>query len=275
MRFIGHLDELLWLTSYNGNDSESLKTQLKKGLTIIWSQDDNNSLLIDGILFHLRSNQLIFLTQFHHIDFIKFNNCRILLFNRPFYCINHNSEDDCNGILFFGASQVPSIELNCEELERFENVWQQMKIEMKLHDDIQIEMLRLMLKRFVIYCTKIYKKEKQLMGMDKCSLDIARKFNSLVETHYKSKHLVSDYAKLLNKSPKTLANLFLQYNQKNPSKIIQERLMLEAKRLLNYTDRSIKDIAYELGFIDVQAFSRFFKIKTGLSPTFFREKKSD
>lgn len=70
---------------------------------------------------------------------------------------------------------------------------------------------------------------------------------------------MQEYADLLNKSPKTLSNLFSIYNQKSPLQIIHERISLESKRLLVYTDKSTKEIAFELGFEEVAHFSRFFK----------------
>ncbi len=99
---------------------------------------------------------------------------------------------------------------------------------------------------------------------------IIRKFNLLVEANFKSEHGVSFYADQLFKSPKTLSNLFAIFNQKTPSQIIQERITIEAKRLLCYTERSIKHITYELGFEDVSYFSSFFKKNTGLPPSDFR-----
>ena len=172
------------------------------------------------------------------------------------------------------AAQVPIINLPSHEYENFEKLWLMLHKEMQLKDEMQIEMLRTMLKQMVIYCTRLYKEQKQIKTLDKCKLDIVRKFNSLVEMHYKTKHTVADFADLLNRSPKTLSNLFLQYNQKTPLQIIQERILLEARRLLHYTDRTIKDITYELGFTDIQTFSRFFKNKAGSSPKEFRESAS-
>ena len=51
---------------------------------------------------------------------------------------------------------------------------------------------------------------------------------------------------------------------------IRERILLEAKRLLVYSDKSIKEIAYEIGFEDIQSFSRFFKGKENKSPSEYR-----
>jgi AraC-like DNA-binding protein len=143
--------------------------------------------------------------------------------------------------------------------------------EFKTSDNIQNEMLLVLLKRLIIYVTGLarigYAPVKKVQDE---RFHIVRKFNLLVELHFKAEHSVSFYADLLFKSPKTLSNLFAIFNQKTPSQIIQERITVEAKRLLCYTDKSVKHITFELGFEDVSYFSSFFKKNTGLSPSDFR-----
>jgi AraC family transcriptional regulator, transcriptional activator of pobA len=94
-----------------------------------------------------------------------------------------------------------------------------------------------------------------------------------VELHFRKEHTVAAYAAMLNKSPKTLSNYFLQRGTESPLHIVQERIMLEGRRLLRYSDKSVKEIAYEIGYEDVQAFSRAFRQKEGTSPSEFREEK--
>ena len=144
-------------------------------------------------------------------------------------------------------------------------------IEMVSKDDLQNDMLQMMLKRLLILCTRVYKEQTELTSFDKKQLDIVREYNYLVETHFKTKHQVADYAEMLNKSPKTLSNLFKKYNEKSPLQIIQSRTILEARRLLRYSDKSIKEIAYEIGYEDIQSFSRFFKKVEGSSPSEFKK----
>jgi AraC-like DNA-binding protein len=72
-----------------------------------------------------------------------------------------------------------------------------------------------------------------------------------------------------------LSNLFAIFNQKTPSQLIQERIIVEAKRLLYYTDKSVKHITFELGFEDMAYFSNFFKKNMGLSPSDFRNSPKD
>ena len=102
--------------------------------------------------------------------------------------------------------------------------------------------------------------------------DLVRDFNFLVENHFKTKHNLADYAELLNKSPKTISNVFSKIGTKPPSQFIQERKMLEARRLLQGSEMQVQEIAYEIGYGDIQTFSRFFKNHAGVSPSKFKER---
>jgi AraC family transcriptional activator of pobA len=196
---------------------------------------------------------------------------RLIRFNRAFYCITeHDSELSCKGILFFGASQFPKISIPDEELEKFEILWRMFAIEMVSKDDLQNDMLQMMLKRLLILCALVYKEQTELTTFDKKQLDIVTEYNFLVESNFKTKHKVADYAEMMNKSPKTLSNLFKKYNEKPPLQVIQNRSILDARRLLRYSDKSIKEIAYEIGYEDIQSFSRFFKKTEGISPSVFK-----
>jgi len=138
-------------------------------------------------------------------------------------------------------------------------------------DNLKLEMLQIMLKRFLITCVRIYKEDHLNIPSDYGGVAIIREFNYLVEKHFKTYTKVADYAKLLHKSPKTLANLFNKYIDKTPIKIINERRLLEAKRWLKYTDKTIQEIADDLNFKDIQSFSHFFRTRIGQSPTAFKK----
>jgi len=99
---------------------------------------------------------------------------------------------------------------------------------------------------------------------------LLRQFQIEVEKNFKKNHKVSFYAQLLKKSPKTIANQFKILGQECPSKIIQQRIIVEAKRYLLYSNLSIKEIAFNLGFDHAPAFSHYFKAVTGVSPSHFK-----
>ncbi len=73
-----------------------------------------------------------------------------------------------------------------------------------------------------------------------------------------------------HKSPKTISNYFALYSKKTPLQVIHERVIVEAKRLVYYTNKSIKEVANDLGFEDVTHFSKFFKNFTTKTPTEMR-----
>jgi len=140
-------------------------------------------------------------------------------------------------------------------------------------DNIQGDMLQMLLKRLIIMSTRLAKEQLIVKSLNNAQIDTIRKFNYLVDIHYKTKRKVSDYADMLFKSPKTLSNLFSIYNQKSPQQIILDRLTLEAKRLIHFTEKQNQEIAYDLGFNDPAHFSRFFKKMTNMSPSEYRENK--
>ncbi len=271
MQFIGKTEEYLILEDINVENCDLLKEQKESSLSILWSQGKDSCLLIDNIEYCIEKNQLIFLTEFHNVKVEKVNQIRLIRFNRPFYCIKeHDSSVGCKGLLFYGASRVPIVNIPDKEIEKFETLWKMFKLEMESRDTLQIEMLQMMLTRLIILCTRLMKEQSDIY-LDEKKHDIVRSFNYLVETHFKTKHTVSAYADLLNKSPKTLSNLFSKQKQKTPLQIIQDRILLEARRLLAYSEMAVKEIAYEIGFDSVQTFSRFFKNKEGISPVEYRK----
>ncbi len=270
MQFTGSADELLMLKEITPSNCYLLKETSQSTLSIVWSQEDGTHLIIDNVDYHLKKNQIVFLTEFHSVQNKKVGKLRLVRFNRPFYCIiDHDSEVGCRGILFFGAAGVPMINIPEDEIEKFETLWRMFELEMQSHDRLQIEMLQMMLKRFVILCTRIHKEQNDPQ-IDTETHDLVREFNFLVEGHFKEKHSVSEYADMMHKSPKTLSNFFAKHHQKSPLQTIQERILLEARRLLTYTDMGVSEIAYEIGFDSVQTFSRLFKKKEGVSPVEYR-----
>ncbi|WP_018627382.1 helix-turn-helix domain-containing protein [Niabella aurantiaca] len=78
------------------------------------------------------------------------------------------------------------------------------------------------------------------------------------------------YARQLNITPNYLNILCKRSLFASANELIRKRLILEAKRLLGISGKSIKEIAYELGFCDTANFSNFFKSHTGVAPKAFR-----
>lgn len=97
------------------------------------------------------------------------------------------------------------------------------------------------------------------------------KFKRLIEENFKVKQSVQDYIDYLNISAELLNDECKTVLGKNASELISDRVVLEAKRLLIYSELSNKEIAFFLSFNDPSYFSRFFKKKTGSTPKDFRK----
>jgi AraC family transcriptional activator of pobA len=275
MVYNGDSHELLTLTELNNENSNVVFNIRETDMTIIWNTGDLLNITVDKVPYQLLKNQVIFLTEFHKIDSIDLVSARMIRFNQSFFCIiNHDNEVGSKGLLFFGASDIPVISIEESGLSSFEISWQIFCSEMAAKDTLQKDMLQSMLKRMLILCARSLMKANNLGRLEKSQADIIREFNFLVEGHFSKHHDVSFYASKLNKSPKTLSNLFSIVSERPPLHIIHDRIMVHARRQINYTKLSIKEIAYDLGYEDIQTFSRFFKNKEGISPVQYREKFS-
>jgi AraC-like DNA-binding protein len=245
-------------------------------LKFIWNRNETGlHIQIDGSNILLRPNQVLCCTYIQNIEHIPEENSMLILlsFNKAFYCIHTNdAEVSCNGLLFFGSDFTPVIQIDNNEQQSMKTLVKVLEDEFNTIDRNQEEMLRLLLKRFIIKCTRLARKQLIKGDLYESRIDLIRQFNVLVEEHFKSLKQVADYAALMNRSPKTLTNVFKEHASKRPLQIIHDRIVMEARRLLIFTDKSAKEIAWELGYEDPSQFSRFFKKHTQLSIQDFREK---
>jgi len=271
MKYLGNAYEYLQLETLGPKNSELLIEPREKSLTILWFESGVSELIIDGEKRTFVKNQMVFLTEFHTVKIISIEEIRFLRFNQAFYCVQDNDlEVACKGMLFFGASELPVINITVDHLEKFETIWKMFNIEILDEDHLQLNMLQMMLRRYLILCTRVYKKQEHYPKI-KAESDVIRDFNFLVENHFKTKHSLNEYAALMNKSAKTISNIFSKLGSKTPLQFIKDRKMLEARRLLQYSKLQIQEIAYEIGYGDIQTFSRFFKNNEGVSPSKFKE----
>lgn len=261
------------LTNFNCEPAQQLLKD-KGYYKILWARDTDCTLIIDGYKIELQKQQVLFCTTLNILEIPKESGIIAIVFNREFYCIrDHDYEVSCNGVLFFGSSQPPIIKLSDKDALSFEAMFVIFKEEFETKDHIQGEMLRVMLKRLLIKSTRLIKEMRKVTSLPNSQLKTLRKFHILVEQNFKEKHMVADYAELLFKSPKTLSNVFKKLGYETPLAVINNRIILEAKRLLIYSNKSAEQISYELGYTEGAHFSKFFKSHVGLPPMEYRIKK--
>lgn len=268
-------DSSFILTDFNCAPAQQLLQD--KGLyKILWAKERSCTVRADGYDIHLQANQVLFCTTLNVLEIPTDSGIMAIVFNREFYCIrDHDKEVSCNGMLFFGSSQPTIISLTKKEIASFETMFSVLQEEFEIQDHIQGEMLGVMLKRLLIKSTRLLKKELSVMELPKNQIDLIRKFHILVEQHFREKHQVIDYAELLFKSPKTISNIFKKADYLTPLAIINERIILEAKRLLLFSTKTAEEVSFELGYNEGGHFSKFFKTHCGLPPVEFRNNYSN
>jgi len=258
-----------------GNEVLLKKNTISKSIdlyTFIQNSEKEMELFIDNTPFTLKANHIISLTPDQLFAVKKLSNCKVYQFNREFYCIkDHDREINCMGVLFYSNTKIPTALLKTSELKKFEQIFNNLIEEFENKDSVQAEMLRVLLKNLIIRTTRLIKNQDQSISKITTSKsELLRQFNILVETNFRKEHQVSFYADQLFKSIKTLSNNFNTLNT-SPLQIIHNRIILEAKRLLMYSESSLKEIAFELGFSDPSYLSKLFKKKVGQSLLSFRK----
>ena len=250
--------------------------QKEKGLyKFIWVRKGSITVEIDHQEMLMSQDDVISLTHLLHLEFKSIDGeYTTLLFNSNFYCIYGNDHEvSCSGFLFNGSSHLVRFTLNEQERRQLNDIYVAIENVFSVSDSLQEEMLRILLKRFIIQCTRIARHRLDITREKKSGFEIVRQYYNLVDEYYKTKKQVQDYADMLHKSPKTLSNIFSTCKLPSPLRVIHERVEAEAKRLLLYSSKSAKEIADILGFEDQASFSRFFKNMTGQSAVQFRNEQ--
>ncbi len=199
----------------------------------------------------------------------------VINFHSDFFCIHkHQKEVACNGVLFNDIYKPPFVILEQNDLHIFYSIFEQMKVELKNVQLAQYELLVSFLKIFLITASRLKVIQTPQAQNDFADLKepfILQNLKDAIERHYKTKHTANDYALLLNVSSKALAKATKAHFNKTLTHLISERIIIEAKRELYMTSKTVKEIAGELGYLDEHYFSRFFKTNADVSPQIFRE----
>lgn len=239
---------------------------------IYWIQEGKGQYNIDFKQYTFNDNVLFFLSpgQVFTVDFEQIKTAYKITFVRDFYCIQtHDAEVACNGILFNNIYETPFVKPCEKDTIKLNFILEQLIEEFQQKETAKYDMLQAYLKQFIISAVRI-KKENHVIK-DDFETRLFKDFSLLVEQNFKSLHSVTDYANRLGVSPKSITKHFQKLGTKTPSDFIKNRILLEAKRLLIYTDFTVKEIAFELGFNDPAYFTRFFTKTIQKSPLQFKK----
>lgn len=150
------------------------------------------------------------------------------------------------------------------------NLLMEMTTEFESYLLLRSEILSGLLKIFLIHLQRLADMPRQEMATSKI-IKLFNNFNSKVDQYFLTKRMVADYASELSVTPSYLTEVVKRVTGYSASYHIQQRRVLEAKRLAMYSDANMKMIAYKLGFDDVSHFSKFFKNVAGMNFTEFKK----
>ncbi len=254
------------------NDSPHVHTFYE----IIWFREAGGIHTVDFEEYPIEKNMLFFLSpgQVHFFDHAIEHKGVLIKFCTDFLKEEHTDEDIYIKYNLFNAfDSQPYCTINEETAQRLLSVIDKLEDE-QLNENLigHVDMLRSLTKIFLILVHRHCEKNSNYaLSEKKTSHRLFVMFRKMLEQHYMQQHTVKEYANSLNVSSKTLSNYVLDSSVKTPLTFINDRITLEAKRLLRFSNMMTKEIAEYLGFEDPSYFVKFFKRQTGFLPSSFRD----
>jgi len=244
--------------------------------SLIWVKGGNGKLKTDFSEYNFGPDSLFSFTPYQPFMFLSnLINGIAIYFHSDFFCIHkHETEVTCNGVIFNNIYQMPLITVDEVLQKTLTELIEQIKSELRNPGLAQYELLISYMKIFLISASRAkMQQQPQAIQSPKGNKEplILQSLKEAIEKDFKSKHTANDYALLLNISPNALAKIAKKHFNKTLTNLITERIIIEAKRELYLTNKSVKAIAYELGYEDEYYFSRLFKKNTEISPQVYRE----
>lgn len=182
--------------------------------------------------------------------------------------------DDPDGFpaagLLLRFSLCPVINIEPGELDELSGIATKMIKESVNYYLLRTEILRRYLQIYLVYVLRQMDAAGGITVPENVCM-LLKKFTSLLERHFKEKKMVADYAQQLGISPNYLNCMVKKYSGYPVSHHIKQRVVLEAKRKAIYSGYSMKEIAYDLGFVDMAHFSKYFKSVAGNNFSSFKK----
>ena len=259
--------------SFNGShDSEHVERSHRDGgFTFIIQEKGQTVIEIDFQTYHIQAPAIIFIHphQVHRV--IAFESAQIC----TWIITEENLRPEYLGLLE-GLAPVNVLSVNPEALAVLTEMacicirLSESKTETLYHSILK-ESVNTLVALIISKYLELSKRPEQHTRFE----EVTRAFKTALEKNYKSIKNPSEYAALLNLSPSYLNECVKAATGKSVSSNIQQRVMLEAKRLLYHSGKSVKEIACELGYDDYSYFTRLFSKNVGIRPVAFRDKNRE
>lgn len=226
--------------------------------SLVWFTKSSGINVIDFEEYEIKPDRLFFMQpkQVHNWSYSKESKGYILVFAKHF---TNEFPLELMDITFF--------DLKPNNIQLLKPLFKNLIEESKLNDNLGEKSIISGVKYLLLHLTRM---ASDLKHNKKTKPTTIIKFSKLVTDTISKNLTVKDYADQLHLTVEKLNELCKENYGQNPKNIILEKKITEAKRLLYFTDLSVKEIAFRLGFEDSSYFSRIFKLKTNLSPSNFK-----
>lgn len=232
---------------------------------IIWIQKGRADFMIDGDSFSIQANAFFILPKDRYHQFLPKEaiSGQVIRFTEE-------ELDSFPRFLFSKFNDLSQVYLDTPNALVFELLYKALKIEYT-NDQKSTSVLIHLIKAIIVKLNDV--KKQQLPGCEQqhTSIDIFDQFQLLLDQHIRTHRTVGFYANLLNISARKLGQGIRLVMNNTTESIIAQRLLIEAKRELSYTDKTVSEIAYDLNFQDNSYFTKFFKKWTNTTPKAFRK----
>lgn len=179
---------------------------------------------------------------------------------------------------FFSYSVNEALHLSPKEERQIESIVENIETEYQNNqDEFSKDIIISQLSTLLKYANRFY--ERQFLNRKELSNDLLEQFSQQLNTYFESGKLketgipsIEQIAEKMAISQRYLSDTLKKETGKTTTEHLQLYLIDEAKNILLKPNKSVAEVAYELGFEYPQYFSRLFKKKEGLSPTQYREK---
>lgn len=267
--------ELIGIEQLYHDNSDKLTTLHRIGFYhILWFQKGNPIHLVDFNPVKIQPNTILFLNT----DTVqRFDNKggfdgKAILFTDSFFCKTETDRKYLRcSILFNDLFSVAQIRIS-ETAPLFADLFTLMEKELENGNDIsQPDILKNLLHNFLLLSERERRKQDVTEFKKGADFDYVMLFKDVLETHYRELKQVGSYAKMIGVTEKRLNQATQKTLDRSPKQMIDERVMLEAKRLLAHTNESIKEIGFDLGFDEPTNFVKYFRKHGNSTPVEFRK----
>ncbi len=239
---------------------------------VFWFQECSPIHVVDFMKIKTVPNSLLFVNKesVHTFDDTPYKG-KVVIFTDNFFCVTDRDRQFLhNSLLFNGLYPTAAIPVKRDD-DFVTDAMRRMEAELKLtNDGAQSDILHNLLHNLLLSSERLWQKQKVERASKGIDFDYTVLFKDLLEVHFRTDKLVNAYASKMAVSEKRLNKATTQVLGKTPKEIIEERVILESKRLLTYTNLSVKEIAVAMGFDEPTYFIRFFRKQTGGTPLEFR-----